>query len=403
MDGRPIAALTRAKGRLSLTYAAETLARYPANTPLISLSLPVFPHPHKHPHVMPLFDGLLPEGEARRMLAYDFRLAEDDTFGLLKVLGRDCAGALVLLPPEEQLPDAGLADGLPLAPEEVATRIRQLETEPLGVDQRVRISLAGVQHKLVLTKLPSGAWALPIDGLPSTHLLKRATPRFPHMVANEALCLAIGRALGLDVVEAEIAPMPEAILVVTRYDRRVLDDGRIARIHQEDLTQALSIGSAAKYEERGGPSLGRIARLLRTTDAGSENLLALLDATFLNMAIGNADAHAKNFSLLHPSPGAIRLAPVYDIMSTTYYPEADLRPAMAVNGKTNLQEIRVGDVCAEATSWGLGRNQVEARVTDLLQRLPTAIAAGTRRVPGAPPDLVTHLETRARAFSAAAE
>ena len=402
MHGRHVATLAKARGRLSLDYTEEARSAYDVNTPLLSVSLPLLPGTFRHDKVLPYFDGLLPEGEARRMLAYDFRLQEDDAFGLLRVLGRDCAGALVIMEEGEapQVYAAPARAPVPMTGEEVAARLRRLETEPLGVDQRVRISLAGVQHKLVLSRLPSGAWALPVDGLPSTHILKRADPRFAHMVANEAFCLAIGRHLGLRVAEAAILDGPEPVLVVTRYDREVAAGGEVRRIHQEDLTQALGIRAGAKYEEHGGPGLRRIARLLRAETAVAESLEALLDVTLLNMVVGNGDAHAKNLSLLHPTPGVVRLAPAYDVMSTAYYPQADVRPGMYVNGKTSLHAITTADVVEEAASWGLPRAAAIARVADLLARLPGAIEAAVRDVPGVPADLVALVVARGRAYAA---
>lgn len=398
MDGKLVAMLSRHRDRLSLTYSEDARAAYDVNVPLISVSLPLLPQTYKHDRVRAFFDGLLPEGEARRMLAYDFRVAEDDTFNLLRALGRDCAGALVILPEGEPLPAPTASNPVPLTDEQVAIRLRNLATEPLGVDQQVRISLAGVQYKLVLSKLPTGEWALPIDGLPSTHILKRANPRFEHMVENEAFCLAIARHLGLRVADATLANNPDPTLIVTRYDRMVVGDGQIRRIHQEDLAQALSLNASAKYEEKGGPSLKRVARLLRDVARGSETLVELLDITFLNMVVGNADAHAKNLSLLHVEPGVVELAPAYDIMSTGYYPIASVVPGMYVNGKQSIEQVSAQDVIAEAISWGLSSDRVTARVEQLLARLPAAIEVAARDVPNLPRDLLAYVSERARTY-----
>ena len=348
MYGRHVATLTKARDRLGLTYTAAAQNAYDVNVALLSVGLPVGPHAFPDARVRPFFEGLLPEGEARRMLAHDFRLEANDIFGLLAALGRDCAGALVIVPEGEAPPGRG-APPVPLGADEVARRLRQLATEPLGVDGRVRISLAGVQQKMVLTRLPSGAWALPIDGLPSTHILKRAERRFPDMVANEAFCLAFGRHLGLAVAASELVAGAEPTLVVTRYDRAWAADGTIQRIHQEDLAQATGTLPGAKYEERGGPSLRQVAALLRTWTRGTASLERLLDTTFLNVAVGNADAHAKNLSLLHDEAGGVALAPAYDVVATIAYPEVDERPGMYVGTKRSIHAITAVDVIAEAT------------------------------------------------------
>lgn len=400
MYGRHVADLSLAKGRLNLRYTAEALAAYDANTPLISVSLPLLPRDFRHDQVHPFFDGLLPEGEARRMLAYDFRLQEDDTFGLLGALGRDCAGALVILPEGAVPPGPAAGPPVPIPAAEVAQRLRQLDIAPLGVDERIRISLAGVQYKLVLSRLASGEWALPVEGLPSTHILKRAHPRFEHMVANEAFCMAIGRHLGMLVADASVVEFPEPVLVVTRYDRERSADDSIRRIHQEDLAQALGIEARAKYQERGGPSLKTIAGLLRNVAGGTDDLERLLDVTLLNMVIGNADAHAKNVSLLHHEPGEIRLAPAYDLMSTAWYPQADVRPAMSINGKTSIHEITTTDVIHEAATWGLNGGRAISRVALRLSGLLPAIDAAAIDVPSVPSALVAMVRDRANALIA---
>lgn len=398
MYGRHVATLTRGRDRLGLAYTMEAQAFYDVNTPLLSVSLPVSPLAFPHGKTYSFFDALLPEGEARRILAYDLRVSVEDTFGLLRALGRDCAGALIILPEDEALPDPVNQSPIPLSTEELASRLRQLSVDPLGIDGKVRVSLAGVQQKMVLSRLPSGGWALPINGLPSTHILKRADTRFPDMVANEAYCLAVGRHLGLSVAEASILEMPDPILVVTRYDREVSPEGVIRRIHQEDLTQALGLNASAKYEEHGGPSLRAIARLLRDWTRSSESLERLLDITLLNMVVGNADAHAKNLSLLHQESGAVALAPAYDILSTACYPQVDVRPGMYINHKRSINDITASDVVAEARSWGLNHDRITTRITHLLDRIPSAIAAAAIDVPTVPPELVKLISARTQAL-----
>lgn len=394
MYGRHVATLTKARRGLSLSYTREAQDAYDLNMPLLSISLPLGPRVLPLDASMAFLDGLLPEGEARRMLAHDLRIGVDDTFGLLAALGRDCAGALTFLP-EGEVPPAQ-HDGTPsvLSAEALAARLRRLHVEPLGVDGRVRISLAGVQQKLVLSRLPDGSWGLPIDGRPSTHILKRADPRFPAMVLNEAFCLAIGRHLGIAIAKADVMRIPEPILVVERFDRQVDAGGRIRRVHQEDVAQALGVPVGVKYEQHGGPGLIAVARLLREQGAGHEDLLRLLDITVLNVLVGNADAHAKNLSLLHFEPGVIRLAPAYDIVSTAYYPQVDTRPAMAVNGKTSINEIGVADVVAESTRWRLAPDTARMRIESLLAGVPRAIEAAAAEIPDVPRELVALVRAR---------
>jgi hypothetical protein len=69
-------------------------------------------------------------------------------------------------------------------------------------------------------------------------------------------------------------------------------------------------------------------------------LLNLLDAAIFNHLIGNIDAHGKNFLLLYPDK-EVRLAPLYDLISTTYYPELYNDMAIGI-GHVQLDIIRQG-------------------------------------------------------------
>src|SRR5680860_1474798 len=188
---------TQERGRLRLTYTEEALGRYPPGVPLLSLSLPLTPQRYTHGVVRPFLDGLLPEGEARRAAANDFNVLSEDTYGLVRALGRDCAGALVIQPDDEPAPPLPTTlTATRLSDSEIGELIANLRYAPLGVAGRVRITLAGVQEKLLLTRMPDGSWGRPVDGTPSTHILKPDITRFPNVVENEAFCLRLARNLG---------------------------------------------------------------------------------------------------------------------------------------------------------------------------------------------------------------
>jgi HipA-like C-terminal domain len=131
------------------------------------------------------------------------------------------------------------------------------------------------------------------------------------MAANEATCLRLAAACELEVPEAElldVAGLP--VLAVRRYDRQDSPGGHLpARVHQEDGCQATATPPGLKYEEQGGPTLSDLASLLRNF-GDPDDVTSLLRRTTFSMAVGNADAHAKNLSVLHePDSPAIRLAP----------------------------------------------------------------------------------------------
>jgi serine/threonine-protein kinase HipA len=158
-------------GQPRLIYTPEAVDSYEAGTPLLSLTLPVRPERYPQGVVKAFLDGILPEGDTRRAIADELGLRANDTFGLMKALGRDCAGAIVVQPVEEPAPPpATTTTARPLSESELGDLIANLRNAPLGVGGRVRVSLAGVQEKLLLTRLPEGRWGSPVDGTPSTHI-----------------------------------------------------------------------------------------------------------------------------------------------------------------------------------------------------------------------------------------
>lgn len=381
-----VATIEERDRRLRLTYTNEALSRFAPGSPLLSLPLPLTDRPFTQGIVKPFLDGLLPEGEARRTVAERLNLKAQDTFGLLKELGRDCAGAIVIQPESDGPPTAPTTlRAEPLSDEELERRMRNLNTAPLGIDGRVRLSLAGAQEKLVLTRLRDGQWGLPVNGAPSTHILKPEIPAYPKTVENEVFCMRVAKLLGLDVAEVETATVGNrAVIVVRRYDRIVHDDGSVDRMHQEDLCQALSIPPNMKYEEDGGPSLRAVAETLSEV-AAPASVETLLRATVLNVVIGNGDAHGKNFSMLHEPSGALRLAPLYDLVSTLSYGESGLdHLAMFIDTVQRIDRVTSERLANEAVGWGMPRNTAESVIAETLEKMPRAAQVAFEETAGVP-------------------
>ena len=393
--GAQVALIDEERHRLRLTYSAEALSRYPLGTPLLSLVLPVQPERHSDRVVRPFLDGLLPEGQSRLAIAYDFDLPASDTLGLLRAIGRDCAGALVIQPANEPTPPPDSARRAePLSDAEIERLVADLRTAPLGIGERVRISLGGVQEKLVLTEMPDGSWGRPVDGTPSTHILKPEIARFPSTVENEAFCMRIAQHLGLRVATVHTTRIAgRKLLVVERYDRVRHTDGTVERIHQEDLCQATGAPPEKKYEEHGGPSLRRIAQVLQGAAAPGV-LDDLLRAVTMNLLIGNGDAHAKNFSILHSASGALTLAPLYDLLCTLHY--GDDRLAMAIDGVSNTDQVTAARIAAEASRWGMSRTRATEMIDDLLDRSTDAIAAARDETNDLPDAIVATVRRQLR-------
>ena len=384
--GAKVAIIGRDRRRFRLEYLPEAMETIPFGTPLLSLTLPLTNERFGSGVVRPFLDGLLPEGDSRRALAEKLGLRADESFGLISALGRDCAGAVVIQPDDEPAPPSPtVLSAEPLTDEALGDLVANLRAAPLGVDQRVRISLAGVQEKLLLTRMPDGRWGRPVDGTPSTHILKPEIAAFPHTVENEAFCMRVAKHLGLPVAAVETTVVgSRKLIVVERYDRLILPDGNVTRLHQEDFCQATGVQPDRKYEEDGGPSLRRIAGILQSA-ASSDAVETLLRMVTLNVLIGNGDAHAKNFSLLHEPSGALHLAPAYDLMSTLIY--GDDRLAMYIDDVRRTDRVTTDRLMKEATAWGLSRTQAPDIVGQLLDAIPEAVERADEETPGVPPEI----------------
>jgi len=257
LAGVRVAEINQERRRLRLMYTEGALQQYELGVPLLSLSLPLTNQRYAHGVVRAFLDGLLPEGEARQAIARDVGVDRDDTYGLIRAVGRDCAGALVIQPDDEPAPPLPMTlTAEPLTDTEIADLVANLRSAPLGVGGRVRLSLAGVQEKLLLTRMPDGQWGRPVDGTPSTHLLKPEIAGFPNTVENEAFCMRLAKLLDLPAADVETTVVNgRKLIVVKRYDRVVPPDGSVQRLHQEDFCQATGVPPDRKYQEDGGPSL----------------------------------------------------------------------------------------------------------------------------------------------------
>lgn len=380
LRGQPVGTLEkRGPSRYRFRYSIQSAAELEAAGAALSVSLPLRENAFTPSESAPFFEGLLPEGSVRQAIAEKFRLGEDDGFGLLDALGADCAGAVVLLPAGEQ-PDGGEDASVRVLNEtELAALIEELPRRPLGVEVEpgdVRLSLGGVQDKLVLIRLPSGEFGQPLGGAPSTCLLKPDYGRYEDLAVNEAFCMRAASGAGLDVARTQLVEVGSTpCLYVERFDRAEGDDGGVVRLHQEDMCQALGILPSAKYEANGGPSVARIVALLRELGSARAALDVnrFLKAVLLNFLLGNSDAHGKNFALLYDDSNGVRLAPLYDVVSTVVYPGLTARMAMSIGGVEQPPDVSMAAWQRLAEESGLG-----GQLPALVKRWAADVVVGLR-------------------------
>jgi serine/threonine-protein kinase HipA len=368
--------------RIRLRYTQEALGRWPQNSPVVSCSLPLS---RGSDDALPFFLGLLAEGQALATMAAQAERAVNDVFGLLGRYGRDVAGALVI-GTEGPEPSGGGVE--PYDGAALTEAVEDLEEHPLGTHEDSELSLAGLQDKLLLIRLPGGGWGRPVGGRPSTHILKREDSRFPGLIEAEAECLALARAVSLTTVETETVELGgHSCLIVSRFDRVAGADGEVRRVHQEDLCQALGIDPSgargrAKYEQgKAGPAWKQAAELLDAYGADPRaELDRLVAVVTYTVAIGNADAHGKNLAFIHRDAETISLAPLYDTVPTALWPRLRSDAAMAIGGQVKLADVGIEDIVREAIRWSHPADRARRIATQTLEGIATAISDGL--IPG---------------------
>lgn len=341
----------------------------------ISLSMPLAASRYGPDVAVPWLMNLLPEGEPLRAMTRALGVSRDDVLGLIAETGRDLAGALTI--------------GAPRAADQPSYRkidddrgleriIAELPSKPFLVgEDGVSMSLAGAQEKLPVA-LVDGSIAIPVNGASSTHILKPDNPRLAGSVQNEALCMVLARRCGLKVAPVATGLAGDrSYLLVERYDREG-EEGAVRRLHQEDFCQALGRPPAAKYEHNGsgmhGPTLAEMFALVRA-HMTARDINRLLDAVIFNIAIGNVDSHAKNYSILL-APRRTELAPLYDLMSGLDWPNITQNHAQNVDDQRRGRHIYARHWRRMAEACGLSRpgvlRRIDALTTRLLAELPAA-------------------------------
>lgn len=329
-------------GLLQFAYDAAWLAN-PGAHPL-SYSLPLRAEVFVGRQARAFFAGILPEEEPRRKIAGILGVSAGNDFAILTEIGGECAGAVSLLPADYVPAAPESADFRKLTEVELGQIVAELPRRPLMVGEKgLRLSLAGAQDKLPVI-VHGNEISLPLGNTPSTHILKPEPDRFPGLAANELFCMTLARVIGLNVPNIEYRAVGDKpCILVQRYDRKSDEDDRTIRIHQEDFCQAMGFPPERKYQAEGGPTLRDCIALLRDwSSAPVIDIPAFIDSLIFNVLIGNADAHAKNYSLLY-SGSERRLSPFYDLVSTLAWPELSTKSAMKIGSCKSIHAFTMGE------------------------------------------------------------
>lgn len=363
--------IQKASGRLEFRYK-EGAKR------LLSLSLPIEKMVFSEKNCKAYFEGLLPESEeVKKIIGQKYGINPRNDFSILKAIGYDCAGAVSFHPYEENPEDLPYEfkeiTGTILDDNELYQYIKELPQKPLLTSYNgLRLSLAGAQEKTAIICL-NGEIEIPALDIPTTHILKPAIKDYRESVENEYICLTTAKNLGLKASNVQIGKVKEIkYLLVERYDRQI-ENGKIKRIHQEDFCQCLNIPTAYKYQNEGGVSTKNCYEIIRKTASPAQELQELTRRIIFNYLIGNADAHGKNFSIMHLENGKITLAPAYDLLCTRVYPELTKDMSMKIGGIYEPDRIYPKNWQIFAKEADISYRGLKEEILKMAAKLPTEL------------------------------
>jgi serine/threonine-protein kinase HipA len=334
--------------------------------------------------------NMLPEGSAFDELLQNVRVTRSNTFALMRALGLDTPGALVLRQSEQDLPKKSSFRSI--TEKELISRLNNRETQGLIIwDKKPRLSVAGIQDKLNLVVKSKGQIGFGEGSLCSTHILKFEKQTRTHLVINEYLTMKLAKHCGLNVADVTLHQFGKHMaLLVERFDRKSISDTEVKRRHIIDSCQALNLPPENKYERNFGS--GRDVAHIR--DGVSFSLLfdfanhcqnpaltkqQIVDWALFNLLVDNHDAHGKNISFYVSSKG-ISLAPFYDLVNIRLYPDLDHELAMAFGDEFDSNNINAYQIAAFAESCQLSPAFIAKRLKRMIEKVTNALPQEMKKI-----------------------
>ncbi|HUE03159.1 MAG TPA: type II toxin-antitoxin system HipA family toxin [Bryobacteraceae bacterium] len=324
----------------------------------------------------PIFEMNLPEGFLRERLRLAFAKATGtfDEFDLLSIVGRSQVGRIRYTGDQEQL-----HEDVPFqSVDEILERKRGGDLFRYLLERFASFSgISGVQPKILVrdekafAEMQHAGHRLSHSHRGATHIVKLwERNEFPQLAANEYFCLTAARKCGLEVPPYRLAEDGMA-LVIDRFDLRM--DGTYRGF--EDFCALNARRTDEKYRGSYETSvIKRFGQFANSTHV-NEDVEKLFMLIALNCALRNGDAHLKNFGIVYDAvQGEARLAPVYDLVTTSVYLPKDSL-ALILNGSTRWPTAKELRKLGETRGGG-----TPARIRQILERIAEAIQETTREV-----------------------
>lgn len=324
VEQRPVAILeSQGDFKSILTYDRDI-----GTSDFVSLTMPVRTESYVwDDQIHPIFRMNLPEGYLLQVLEERFGpLIGASPIKLLAIVGRNMVGRLQVAPPGSNLNE-------PIRALDVAALLQGDNSErPFAelVREYATSGVSGVVPKFLDADTPTPTLSRhnKTTFLTRRHIIKGASKHLPYISLNESLAMEVSSKVA-ETATTRISQDGQA-LVVDRFD---VDEAGQPHCGLEDFCVLLGLRPAAKYET----TWERIAKAVRTHVPGSrlqETYVHLAKTILLTYALRNADCHAKNIALLYTSREDVKIAPVFDMLTTNVYPRhQDSPPGISFMGK----------------------------------------------------------------------
>lgn len=349
---------------------------------------PLSPHLPLHSdiptiNVQRFLRNLLPEGNGFDELLSTFHLSKYNTFGLIRSLGLDTPGSLIMLPPKQILPQTGQFRAI--TNNELEQRLETRDEFSLIIwDGKPRLSVAGVQDKINVVLNKDKQLGFGDGSLCSTHILKFEKQKLSHLVLNEYITLQLAKACGLVVAQVELKRFGKhTALLIERFDRQYISINEVKRRHIIDGCQALNLSPDYKYERnfgsgrdvahiRDGASFIKLFNFAKQCINPALTKQQLVDWLIFNLLVFNYDAHGKNVSFYVGRDG-IKMAPLYDLVNIKMYPEFEQHMAMGLGDEFDGETINAYQLADFADNCQLPRSWLTKRLKYILAKFITGL------------------------------
>lgn len=334
-------------------------------------------------NVLRFLKNLLPEGNALEELVANYHLSKNNIFALVRELGLDTPGSLIILSSNQSLPRDKTFRLL--SNKELEERLNNRDTYGLIIwDGKPRLSVAGVQDKINVVLNEKDELGFGDGILCSTHLLKFEKHKYSNLVLNEYFSMLLAKDCGLNVADVQVKRFgPHPALLVKRFDRKLDSKGMVRRSHIIDGCQAMNLPPEYKYEQnfgngrdvahiRDGVSLLKLYSFTESCINPAKTKFQILDWVLFNILIYNCDAHGKNISFF-VSKNGISLAPFYDLVNIKMYPEFQHELAMALGDEFDENGINAYQLADFADTCGLSRSLVTRRLKYLIGKIKNSL------------------------------